>query len=185
MTIGQLQLWIDRLWLVSGQRWLFVALSLGCVAGASTITAVVAGSQPSIAIALMVGLAVVAVIRPDSHAALVVDVAVVWQWLAATDDVTTPWVIPFAVLLFVFHSGIALMAVTQMAAHVHTALLVRWLRRSGSVVAATIGVWVVVLVMDQRRASGSAVLTVAGFMTLTVLILAMRAWSAPQRNTDG
>ena len=121
MTVGQLQLWIDRLWMVSGQRWLFVAVSLGCVAGASTITALVAGSQPGVAIALMTGLAVVAVIRPDSHGAFVVEVAVVWQWLAATDDVTTPWVIPFAVLLFVFHTAVALMAVTPIAAHVHRA----------------------------------------------------------------
>jgi hypothetical protein len=39
--------------------------------------------------------------------------------------------------------------------------------------------------MDQRRASGSEVLMLAGFMTLTMLILVMRAWSAPQRKTDG
>ena len=181
MTVGQLQLWIDRLWLVSGQRWLFVAVSLSCVAGASSITALVAGSQPSVAIVLMVALAIVAVIRPDSHGALVVEVAVVWQWLAATDDVTTPWVIPFALLLFVFHCAVALMAVTPIAAHVHHGLLLRWLRRSGSVVAATIGVWIVVLVMDQRRASGSAALTLVGFVILTVLIVAMRAHSAVSR----
>ena len=181
MTVGQLQLWIDRLWLVSGQRWLFLAVSLGCLAGASSITALVAGSQPSVAIVLMVALAIVAVIRPDSHGALVVEVAVVWQWLAATDDVTTPWVIPFAVLLFVFHCAVALMAVTPIAAHVDRALLLRWLRRSGSVVAATIGVWVIVVIMEQRRASGSAALTLVGFMILTVLILVMRAHSAVPR----
>ncbi len=181
MTVGQLQLWIDRLWLVSGQRWLFVALSLGCVAGASTITALVTGSPSDVGTALMVGLAVVAVIRPDSHGALVVEVAVVWQWLAAHDDVTTPWVMPFAVLLFVFHSAVALMAVTPIAAHVDGLLLLRWLRRCGAVVAATVGVWTIVVVMEQRRAPGSAALTVAGFMTLTVLILVMRSRSAPPR----
>jgi hypothetical protein len=181
MTVGQLQLWIDRLWTVSGQRWLFIAVSLGCIAGASTITTLVAGSQPSVAIALMVGLAVVAVIMPDSHAALTVEVAVVWQWLAATDDATTPWAIPFAVLLLVFHSVIALMAVTPIAAHVHGALLLRWLRRIGYVVAATIGVWAIVFVMDQRRAPGSVVLTVAGFVTLTALILVTHASSATPR----
>ncbi len=182
MTVSQLQLWIDRLWTVSGQRWLFIAVSLGCVAGASTITTLVAGSQPNVAIALMVGLAVIAVIMPDSHAAFVVEIAVVWQWLAATDDATTPWVIPFAVLLFVFHCVVALMAVTPITAHVHGALLRRWFRRSGYVVAATIGVWAIVFVMDQRRAPGSAALTVVGFVTLTVLILLMRSASAlPER----
>lgn len=183
MTVSQLQLWIDRLWLVSGQRWLFIAVSLCCVAGASSITTLVTGSQPSLAIALMIGLAVVAVITPDSHVALVVEVAVVWQWLAATDDATTPWVIPFAVLLFVFHAVIALMAVTPIAARVDGALLLRWLRRSGLVVAATVGVWVIVLVMDQRQAPGNAALTVVGFVTLTVLILVMRGRSAaPDRS---
>lgn len=185
MTVGQLQLWIDRLWLVSGQRWLLLSLSLACVACASTISALAAGSQPNIAIALMVGLAVGAVIRPDSHGALVVVVAVVWQWLAANDDVTTPWVIPFSVLLFVFHSAVALMAVTPITAHVHRALLLRWVRRGGYVAASTIGVWVIVLVMDQRRASGSAALTVVGFVTLATLILVMRARSVAPRRTNG
>lgn len=175
---GQLQQWLDRLVLIPGQRWLFIAVSLGCVAGASTITALVAGSQPGVAIALMVTLATVAVIRPDSHAALVVEFAVVWQWLAAVDDVTTPWMIPFAILLFVFHCAIALMAVTPLAGHIHGNLLMRWARRGGLVVAATIGVWAVVVVMDQRRAPGSATLTVLGFTTLTVLILVMRDRSA-------
>jgi hypothetical protein len=181
MTVGQLQLWIDRLWLISLQRWLFIAVSLGCVAGASAITTLAAGSQPSVAIALMVVLTIVAVIMPDSHAALAVEVAVVWQWLAATDDATTPWVIPFAVLLLVFHSVIALMAVTPINAHVRGLILLRWLRRSGYVVAATVGVWAIVLVMDQRRARGSVALTLVGFVTLTVLILTMRASSAMPR----
>ena len=94
-----------------------------------------------------------AVIRPDSHGALVVEVAVVWQWLAATDDVTTPWVMPFAVLLFVLP-----LRCRAHGRHTHcrsrrpALLLLRWLRRCGSVVAATVGVWAIVVVMEQRRA---------------------------------
>ena len=89
--------------------------------------------------------------------------------------------IPLAILLFVFHSVIALMAVTPINAHIRGSLLRRWLRRSGYVVAATVGVWAIVFVMDQRRATGSAVLTVVGFATLTVLILTMRVCSATPR----
>lgn len=181
MTVSQLQLWIDRLWLVSRQRWLFIAVSLGCVVGASAITLLAAGAQTGVVVAVMVGLAIAAVIRPDSHGALAVEAALVWQWLATTDDATTPWVIPLAILLFVFHSVIALMAVTPINAHVRGSLLRRWLRRSGYVVAATIGVWAIVFVMDQRRATGSAALTVVGFATLTILILTMRACSATPR----
>jgi hypothetical protein len=179
---SQLQIWIDRLWLVSGQRWLLVALSLVCVAGASTITALAAGSPPGVAPALLAALAVVAVIRPDSHSALVVEVAVVWQWLATTDDLTTPWVVPFAVLLFVFHCTIALMAVTPIAAHVQGVLLLRWLRRTAWVTAATIGVWTIVVLADQRRARGSAALTVVGFVVLTGLIAITRERSTPRHD---
>ena len=182
MTVGQLQRWLDGLVLIPAQRWLLIALSLGCVTGASTITALVAGSQPGVAIVMMVALATVAVIRPDSHSALVAEGVVVWHWLAAIDDVTTPWVIPFAILLFVFHIAVALMAVTPLTGHIHSALLLRWIRRSGPVVAATVGVWVIVVVMDQRRAPGNEALTVLGFTTLTVLILVTRERSARPRH---
>ena len=183
MNVGQLQLWIDRLWLVSGQRWLFIALALSGVAGASTITALAAGSQTGVVVALMVALAIVAVVRPDSHVALGVMVAMVWQWLATTDDATTPWAIPFAVALLLFHSVIALMAVTPINARVPASLVLRWLRRSCYVVAATVGVWAVVVVMDQRGAPGSAALTALGFVTLTALVLVTRAHSASPRRT--
>ncbi len=48
MNVGRLQMWIDRLWLVSGQRWLFIASSLCCVAGASTVTALASGTQTGV-----------------------------------------------------------------------------------------------------------------------------------------
>ncbi len=186
MTVGQLQQWIDRLWLVSGQRWLFIALSLGCVAGASTVTALASGTQTGVVVALMVALAIVAVVRPDSHAALGVEVAMVWQWLATTDDATSPWTIPFAVLLLVFHTLIALMAVTPINVRVPVSLLGRWARRCCFVASATVGVWAIVVVMDQRRAPGSVALTALAFVTLAALILVARALSlTPPRNRDG
>jgi hypothetical protein len=184
MNVGRLQLWVDRLWLVSGQRWLFIGLSMCCVAGASTTTALAAGTQTGVVVALMVAFAVVAVVRPDSHAALGVEVAMVWQWLATTDSSTTPWVIPFAMLLLVFHTLIALMAVTPINAHVPASLVGRWAWRGCFVAAATVGVWVVVVVLDQRRAPGSVALTALGFVTLAALILVTRALSVPPRR-DG
>ncbi len=186
MNVGRLQLWIDRLWLVSPQRWLFIALALACVAGASTVTALASGTQTGVVVALMLALAVVAVARPDSHAALGVEVAMVWQWLATTDSATTPWVIPFAVLLLVFHTVIALMAVTPINARVPASLVGRWAWRGCFVVAATVGVWAIVVVIDQRRAPGSVALTALGFVTLAALILVARALSVtPRRNRPG
>jgi hypothetical protein len=186
MNVGRLQLWIDRLWLVSGQRWLFIALSLGCVAGASTVTALASGRQTGVVVALMVAFAIVAVVRPDSHAALGVVVAMVWQWLATTDDATSPWTIPFAVLLLVFHTLIALMAVTPVNVRVPVSLLGRWARRVCLVAVATVGVWVIVVIVDQRRAPGSVALTALGFVTLAALIVAARAVSVtPRRHRPG
>jgi hypothetical protein len=101
----------------------------------------------------------------------------VWQWLATTDDATTPWAIPFAVALLLFHSIIALMAVTPINARVPASLLIRWGQRGCYVVAAIIAVWAVVVLMDQRRAPGNVALTALGFVTLAALILATRALS--------
>ena len=182
MNVGRLQMWIDRLWLVSGQRWLFIASSLCCVAGASTVTALASGTQTGVVVALMVALAIVAVVKPDSHAALAVAVAMVWQWLATTDDATSPWTIPFAVLLLLFHTLIALMAVTPTNVHVPVSVLGRWVWRCCFVAAATVGVWVIVVVMDQRRAPGSVALTALGFVTLAALILVARTSSVDQRH---
>jgi hypothetical protein len=177
MNVGRLQMWIDRLWLVSGQRWLFIASSLCCVAGASTITALASGTQTGVVVALMVALAIVAVVKPASHAALAVAVAMVWQWLATTDDATSPWTIPFAVLLLLFHTLIALMAVTPINVHVPVSVVGRWAWRCCFVATAAVGVWVIVVVMDQRRAPGSVALTALGFVTLAVLVVAARAFS--------
>jgi hypothetical protein len=181
MTVGRLQLWIDRLWIVSAQRWLFIAVALACVAGASTVTALASGTQTGAVVALMLALAVVAVVRPDSHAALAVAVTTVWQWLATTDDATSPWTIPFAALLLVFHTLIALMAETPINARVPVSLLGRWAWRVCSVVAATVGVWAIVVVLDQRHAPGSVALTAMGFVTLAALILVARALSVTPR----
>jgi hypothetical protein len=179
MTTSDLQRWIDRLAQISPQRWLLMALSLVCVAGASSITAWADGSRPGVVLVLLLALAAVAVVRPDSHAGLVVVIAMVWQWLASIDEVTTPWAIPFGALLFVFHCTIALMAVTPIGAHVDGVLLARWSRRILAVGAATVGMWFIVLVTDQRRAPGSTALSVAGFLIFAVLIAVMRQRSTP------
>ena len=108
-------------------------------------------------------LALAAASIPDSHTALAVEGLVVWQWLASTDDPTSAWVIPLALCLFVFHTVIALMAVTPISAVVDRSILVRW-GAERVVVVATIGVWVLAFVMDERRAPGNAALTFVGFV---------------------
>ncbi|TFH14365.1 MAG: hypothetical protein E4H05_09575, partial [Acidimicrobiales bacterium] len=107
MNSAQLQQLLDRLALVSAQRWMFVAIAVSSVVAASTTTAVVGGGQTPIVLALLIGLAIAAAIRPDSHTALLVETIVVWQWFAGVDDTTSPGVLAVATCLFVFHAVIA------------------------------------------------------------------------------
>ncbi len=179
MNAGQFQRWIDQLAMVSAQRWAFAALAVVSAAGAFTTAAVVGGEEVGFVLVLLVGLAIAAVIHPDSHTALVVEVVVVWQWLAGTDDVTNPAVVAVASGLFVFHVLIALMAVTPSSAVVDRVLVRRWLRRSGWVLIAIGAMWLVVVVMVDRRAPGNAFLTVLAMVVLAAFALSIRSFSAP------
>jgi len=177
--MSQLQQVIDRLWLVSWQRWMFIATAVLAATAASTIAAIEAGHQTGIVVVLVTMLAIGAASGPESHTALAVEGLLVWQWLASTDDPTSAWVLPLTLCLFAFHTVIALMAVTPTSAVVDRAILARWAGRSGYVVVATVGMWVLTFVMHERRAPGSAALTFVGFAVLIVLILAARRYRAP------
>jgi hypothetical protein len=177
MNAGQLQQWLDQLAIVSAQRWVFAALAVASVVGAFTSAAIVGGDQVGFVLVLLVGLAVAAVIRPDSHTALLVETVVVWQWLAGTDDVTSPGVVVVGSGLFVFHTVIALMAVTPSSAVVDRVLVRRWVRRCVYVLIATGAMWLVVVVMVDRRAPGNALLSSLALLVLAAFALAVRAFS--------
>ena len=102
----------------------------------------------------MFGLAATACARADTHTALVAEAVVLWQWLATVDDVTSAWTVVVAMCLSVFHALVALMAVTPITAVVAPAILRSWVQRVLIVAAATLAVWVCVLVLDERRAPG-------------------------------
>lgn len=184
MTSGRLERMVHQLQLVSWQRWVLNAVSVLAAAAASTSTALATGHQNIVVLALIVGFAIASVISPDTHAATAVEVIVIWQWFATTDHPTSAWAVPVALCLFVFHTIIALMALTPITANVDRSILVRWSRRSGYVVLATVGMWALVALMDERRAAGSAALTLAGFATLAGLIAVTRARSATSHSHD-
>jgi hypothetical protein len=182
MNTTRLERIVHRLRRVSRQRWGLIAVSVVAAAAASSSTALAAGHQTTVVSALIVGLAIASVISPDTHVPMAVEVIVVWQWFASTDDPTNAWAIPMASCLFVFHIAIALMAVTPVTANLDRSILLRWSRRSGYVVVATIGMWALVVALHERRASGSGALTLAGFVALTGLIAATRALSAARES---
>ena len=176
MIVEDLQRLIDRLWLVSWQRWVLIAVSGRRRNRCHDVhRGSPPGSQTGVIVVLVVGLAIGAAASPDSHTALAVEVLVVWHWLASIDDPMTPWVIPMTWCLLVFHAVVALMAVTPITADVDRAILVRWAGRTALVALGVGAMWSLVVAMHERDAAGSAALTVLGLVTFTVLVVATRS----------
>jgi hypothetical protein len=184
MNIEGLQDLLDRVRITSWQRWMFIVIAIASLVGASMITSHVAGQVTGVLLALVLGLSALASARADTHTGFVAGAVVVWQWLATVDDVSSPWAVAIAVCLLVFHTLLALMAVTPITAVVAPPVAQRWVRRTLVVAAATLAVWTCVLVFDQRQTPGSVLLTVSGFVTLTVLVFLARATSEPSDQLD-
>jgi hypothetical protein len=134
------------------------------------------GGLPPLVLLIVGALAVLSAIRPDTHTALVLVAVVMWQWVVVVDDPTGPAVVVVALALLVFHSTIALMAPAPVTARLDPDILRCWLRRIGLVAGATVAVWGVVLLMDQRRAPGSGVVTLAGFVISLALVALLRTY---------
>lgn len=158
---------------MSPQRW-SLAFTAVAVATLVPITTGIAGSgQSPVILAIVVGLAGASVTQPDSHVALTVPLVALWHWTASTEASTGPWALVVALCLFAFHTLVALMATTPPRATIDRRSCARWLRRSLAVALATGAVWLLVVVVDQQRLAGSALLTAAGFVLATTLMVAM------------
>lgn len=185
MNTTELQALIDRLALVSAQRWVLGASAVVAAVAASSAASIAASGALGVVLVVVVGLAMAAAARPDSHTALLVEAVVVWQWIAGTDDVTDPLVVVVASSLFAFHAVVALMAVTPSSAVVGRVLVWRWMRRSGYVLVATGAMWLVVVAMVDRQAPGNVFLTFLAFTSLAGFALAIRSFglaaNAPTR----
>lgn len=164
---------------VAPQRWILGAAAVLAATGASLVAGASGGGQSVLVLTTVVGLAVGSVIRPATHTALAVPLVVTWQWLVTTDDRMSPLAIGVAVLLFTFHTIVAVLAVVPVTAHVERAIGIGWTRRGALVVAATGAMWLAVALMDQRRADGSVALTLLGFVTVTVLVVAISRTPEP------
>jgi hypothetical protein len=166
---------IRRLGSVSPQRWLLGALAAAAAIGSSIVAGVSGGGLPPVLLLIVAVLAVGSAVWPHTHTALVVIAVVVWQWIVVVDDPTGPAVVAVALALLVFHSVIAVMANVPPSARLDAEILRRWLRRVVLVAAATVATWALVLLMEQRSASGSVVATLAGFVTALALVVVLRA----------
>ena len=184
MNLAEPTHWFDRARTITAQRWGLIAVVVAAAVAASSLTGVEAGHANGFVLTLVFGTALAATARPDLHTALMVETILVWYWFAATEDRLTPWAMPMALCLFVFHSGVALMSVAPASAIIDRTVIWRWTIRSGYVVIATMAVWLLVVVLDERQAPGSAALTGVAFVTLTGLVLVARVRSAPSGADD-
>lgn len=172
MNDTALQARLDQLRATGAQRWLLaavaiVAATLAAAAGEFTAD----GHSARMVVVVIVGAAVAAAI-PDSHAGFVVIAIVTLRWALAVDDVTTPWALAVAIGLLMFHTVIALMAVTPPTANIDRRLLQRWLRRTGWIALATTVVWTLATTLQRQQLAGTAPLTFAALAALTIAIVA-------------
>ncbi len=176
-----LERWLAGLTRVAPQRWLLGLASVVTALAATLVAGASGGGQSLLVSSVVVAFAVGSAIRPATHTALGVPVVVTWQWLSTNDDALSALVVVVAAALFTFHAVVALAAVLPMTAAVDRAAARRWVQRGALVVGATLAMWGAVLLMDQRQAPGSVPLTFVGFLTVAVLVTAVRLHRTPSR----
>ena len=159
---------------VSPQRWSLSFAALLAAAIAPVATGLAGDSLSLFAIVLVIALAALTVVRPGADTAVAVLIAVVWYWLAAVDDTTSPWVLAVAGALFAFHTIVALLATTAPTATIDRASMRRWAVRSAPVAAAIVASWLAVVAFDRGSNPGSVWLTALALVVAAALAAALR-----------
>jgi hypothetical protein len=161
----------DSWWLLSRVRGVGVVLRLLIPTSAMVAvgcTWLAAGHTVLVVDVVIVALALVCVVLPDSHVGLLVVLVVGVDWLATVHDRATPWSIGAAVSLAVFHASMAAASVAPPAARWTRAMCRRWMRRSLAVMAASVGTWAVVAAIHGRHLGRSALLVAASLAAIAI-----------------
>jgi hypothetical protein len=148
----------------------FVAWLAGALAGSD---------GPGLALALLLVAAAWCALTPDSHAGLVVPVAVGWQWLAQLDRTTSAWVLLAALALLVFHAATSVAAFAPAAAAPGRDVVLPVVQRTGVTAAVTALVWVAVRWSPSAGRPGHVAVTV-----VALTLLAAVAVTAASRTAD-
>lgn len=162
----------------SGRRWLVttparaavVALSLASVAVSLGCLLLTTHRGPAWPAVVVVVLALVTTILPDSWAALVTLLAYGTWWLVAVQDPTTPWALPAALGLLTFHATVSHGAVGPPRIAGERATLRRWWRDCAVVAVPTALAAVMVTVAHDPSSTPRLVVGV------TLLLVALLLW---------
>ena len=173
----RLQHWLDMLRATSPHRWALYAAAVLSVIVAIATSLVGSGRSFGWFALTIVVVAVVATVQAGSHTGFAVIALVALFWLGTVDDVTSGRSVIVATCLFVFHTALALMAVTPHRSAIHPDVLRRWLARSTPVVVATVAVWVLVGVFERRDAAPDPALTLLALLLVgaSALVLVRRS----------
>ncbi|HEY4333276.1 MAG TPA: hypothetical protein VGM78_11925 [Ilumatobacteraceae bacterium] len=181
MNANTVQQRIDELQATTPQRWLVNVIIVVAPLVACVAAALASRRDPTFVMVVVAALAVASAARPDSELAVLVIIAVVWDWLAVVHDVANPWVVLVAVGLLVFHAAVAFAAMAPSSATIHGDVVRRWWRRTVVVSGVTVGVWAIVAVLHHRRATGSAALAIAAMVCVAVLAVGLRSSALRRR----
>lgn len=181
MTTARLQATLDQLLATSGQRWLLVVISVASIVTASVGIIIASPFADTWVVFVVAPLALVVAAEPDEQLGLTLLAIVIFHWIVLSPSVASPWAMGLAACLHIFHATVALMAVTPHSATIDGEILMRLARRSLVVGACTLGVWILVLLLERREAPGNAVLLTLALAVLAGAVAAFRSLSVIDR----
>ncbi len=173
MNPSTLQRWIDELHGTSRQQWLLRLLTVLAPLGALLAITAEVGTWWPFGLVVVTVLASASAVRPDSHTALATIATVAAHWLVTIDRIDTPWLPVASVCLLAYHAVNALAATFPTGGEVPMATLAQWLRRTMFGASVTVGMWILVVLLDRREAPGNGLLTALALAILggsTVMI---------------
>lgn len=182
MSTAKLQVRLDQLMATSRQRWMLAVLVVASITLSSLAIARATPFADTWVVYCVAAIAIVVAADPSEQLGLFLMSVVLFQWLTSGQPVTSPWAMAFALTLHLFHTVVALIAVTPHTAAVDRAVLWRWSIRSVVIACLTVGVWFAVVGFERRELPGNVALSVMAFAVLAaaVVSLAVRTLSTPE-----
>lgn len=170
-----------------GRRWLVItparlainALVLGSVGMAIGSLLLSHHRGPTWPALVIVFLALFAMLLPDSEAAMAAMMAYGAWWFYAVLDVTTPWAVPAAVALLVFHAAVAHAASGPAGIATDRTTARAWWRACVLASAPAVLVFAVVTLAHGAATTPPAIVGLTLILVMLLLLLAGRRTEAP------